>query len=68
MAKAERLVLPGRTRNESLPGCLNEAAAALVALLNGAEQIPTVGQCCGRLCGAHAAPGSFPPRGGRRHG
>jgi hypothetical protein len=45
MIKAERLVLPAaRPGNEPPLGSLslNQAAAALVALVNGAEQIPTI--------------------------
>jgi hypothetical protein len=46
MAKAERLVLPAAgPGNEPLGRLsLNEAAAALVALINGAEQIPAIDQ------------------------
>ena len=68
MAKAERLVLPtSGPGNEPPPLSLNQAAAALVALLNGAEQIPAIGHlrsvvrraCRARLISA---------KGGRRHG
>jgi hypothetical protein len=46
MAKAARLVLPASgPGNEPLRRLsLNQAAAALVALINGAEQIPAIGQ------------------------
>jgi hypothetical protein len=46
MAKAERLVLPSPgPSNEPLGRLsLNQAAAALVALINGAERIPAIGQ------------------------
>ena len=68
MDKADKFVLPGaRARNGPPPLSLNQAAAALVALLNGAEQIPAIGQlravvrraCRARLISA---------KGGRRHG
>jgi hypothetical protein len=46
MAKAERLVLPASGSGKELLGrlSLNQAAAALVALINGAEQIPAIRQ------------------------
>ena len=68
MAKAGRLVLsiagPG---NEPPPLSLNQAAAALVALLNGAEQIPAIGHLRSvvrRACSARI----ISAKGGRRHG
>jgi hypothetical protein len=68
MDKADRFVLPGaQARNGPPPLSLNQAAAALVALLNRAEQLPTIRQlrsvvrraCRARLISA---------KGGRRHG
>jgi len=46
MAKAERLVLPTPGPDNELLGrlSLNQAAAALVALIHGASQIPAIGQ------------------------
>ena len=42
MDKADRFVPPGaQARNGPPPLSLNQAAAALVALLNGAEQMPS---------------------------
>ena len=69
MAKAERLVLPAPgPSNEPLGRLsLNQAAAALVALVNGAERIPEVQQLRSvvrRACRAWI----ISARGGRRHG
>jgi hypothetical protein len=69
MAKAERLVLPAaRPGNERLGRLsLNQSAAALVALINGAEQIPGVQQLRSvvrRACRARI----ISAKGGRRHG
>ena len=68
MAKAERLVLPtSGPGNELPPLSLNQAAAALVALLNGAHQIPTLQQLRSvvrRACRARI----ISAKGGRRHG
>jgi hypothetical protein len=69
MAKAERLVLPATgPGNEPLRRLsLNQAAAALVALINGAERIPAVRQLRSvvrRACRARI----ISARGGRRHG
>jgi hypothetical protein len=47
MAKADRLVLPPSGSSNERPFgslSLNQAAAALVAMLNGAEQIPAIEQ------------------------
>ena len=64
MAKAERLVLPTSGRGNDTPHLsLNQAAAALLALLNGAEQIPAIGQlravvrraCSARIISARGA-------------
>jgi hypothetical protein len=68
MAKAERLVLPpAGPSNEPLARLsLNQAAAALVALINGAEQIPAVRQLrtvVRRACRARI----ISAKGGRRH-
>ena len=68
MDKAGRFVLPGAQALNGPPTLsLNQAAAALVALLNGAQQVPSVEQlrsvvrraCRARIIGA---------KGGRRHG
>jgi hypothetical protein len=69
MAKAERLVSPTARGRNATPTRLteHEAAAALVALLNGAERVPPIDQlravvrraCRARLIAA---------KGGRRHG
>jgi hypothetical protein len=69
MAKAERLVLPASgPSNEPLDRLsLNQAAAALVAMINGAEQIPAVRQLRAvvrRACRARI----ISAKGGRRHG
>jgi hypothetical protein len=69
MAKAERLVLPATgPGNEPLGRLsLNQAAAALVALINGAERIPAVRQLRSvvrRACRARI----ISAKGGRRHG
>jgi hypothetical protein len=42
MAKATQPVPPAARRRNATPSGEHEAAAALVALLNGAEQIPAV--------------------------
>ena len=44
MAKAERFVMPGAQPAKNPNLSLNQAATALVALLNGAQQIPAIGQ------------------------
>jgi hypothetical protein len=69
MAKAERLVLPAPgTGNEPLGRLsLNQAAAALVALINGAERTPAIRQLRSvvrRACRARI----ISAKGGRRHG
>jgi hypothetical protein len=69
VAKAERLVLPTPgPGNEPLGRLsLNQAAAALVALINGAEQVPAVRQLRAvvrRACRAQI----ISTKGGRRHG
>jgi hypothetical protein len=69
MTKAERLVLPAPgPGNEPLRRLsLNQAAAALVALINGAEQIPAVRQLRSvvrRACRARI----ISAKGGRHHG
>jgi len=69
MAKAARLVLPASgPGNEPLGHLsLNQAAAALVALINGAEQIPAIRQLRSvvrRACRARI----ISAKGGRRHG
>jgi len=69
MAKAERFVLPTPgPGNEPLTSLsLNQAAAALVALINGAKQIPAVRQLRSvvrRACRARI----ISAKGGRRHG
>lgn len=68
MIKAERLVLPASgSGNEPLSRLsLNQAAAALVALINGAEQIPAIDQLRAvvrRACRARI----ISAKGGRRH-
>jgi hypothetical protein len=70
MAKAETFVpLGADPRNEPPPQSLslNQAAAALVALVNGAERIPAVRQLRSvvrRACRARI----ISAKGGRRHG
>jgi hypothetical protein len=69
MAKAVRLVLPATgPGNEPLGRLsLNQAAAALEALINGAEQIPAIRQLRSvvrRACRARI----ISAKGGRRHG
>jgi hypothetical protein len=70
MAKAERFVLPPAGPGNEPPLrslSLNQAAAALVALINGAEQIPAIGQLRSvvrRACRARI----ISAKGGRRHG
>ena len=69
MAKADRPVSPTARGRNAAPTQLteHEAAAALVALLNGAEQVPPIAHlrsvvrraCRARLIAA---------KGGRRHG
>jgi hypothetical protein len=71
MAKAAKRLPPATGPGNGEPPAerlsTNQAAAALVALLNGAQQVPTVGQlrsvvrraCRARLISA---------KGGRRHG
>jgi hypothetical protein len=69
MAKAERLVLPpSGPGNERLGRLsLNQAAAALVALINGAEQIPAIAQLRSVVRRAARAR-IIAAKGGRRHG
>ena len=68
MDKADRFVLPGaQARNGHPPLSLNQAAAALVALLNGAQHVPSVKQLRSvvrRACRARI----ISAKGGRRHG
>jgi len=69
MAKAEKLVLPATgPSNEPLGRLsLNQAAAALVALINGAERIPAVRQLRSVVRGACRAR-IISAKGARRHG
>jgi hypothetical protein len=68
MDKAGRFVLPGaQPRNGYPPLSLNQAAAALVALLNGAQEVPSVEQLRSfvrRACRARI----ISTKGRRRHG
>jgi len=71
MAQAAKRLSPATgPGNEEPPAdrlSAHQAAAALVALLNGAEQIPTVGQLRSvvrRACRAQV----ISAKGGRRHG
>jgi hypothetical protein len=69
MTKAERLVLPasGPSNEPVRRLSLNQAAAALVALVNGAEQVPAIRQLRAvvrRACRARI----ISAKGGRRHG
>jgi hypothetical protein len=68
MGKAGRFVLPGaQRRNGPPPLSLNQAAAALVAPLNGAQQVPSVEQLRSvvrRACRARI----ISAKGGRHHG
>jgi hypothetical protein len=68
MGKAGRFVLPGaQRRNGPSPLSLNQSAAALVAPLNGAQQVPSVEQLRSvvrRACRARI----ISAKGGRHHG
>ncbi len=69
MTKAERRVLPASGPGTEPLGrlSLNQAAAALVALVNGAEQVPAIRQLRSvvrRACRARI----ISAKGGRRHG
>jgi hypothetical protein len=70
MIKAGSLVAPATARcNETLSErlSLNQTACALVALLNGAEQIPAVGQLRSMVRRGLRAR-RIAANGGRRHG
>jgi hypothetical protein len=70
MAKAEGFVLPASGAGNDTPPVslsLNQTAAALKALLNGAEQVPTVGQLRSMVRRGMRARRTA-AKGGRRHG
>jgi hypothetical protein len=70
MAKAERFVPSSAEPGNELPTerlSLNQTAAALVAMLNGAQQVPTVGQLRSMVRRGMRARRTA-AKGGRRHG
>jgi hypothetical protein len=70
MAKADRLVLPATGSSNERPFgslSLNQAAAALMAMLNGAEQIPAIDQLRSMVRRGLRAR-RIAAKGGRHHG
>ena len=70
MAKAERLVLPAAGPSNDPPLgslSLNQAAAAIVALVSGAEQVPAIAQLRSMVRRGLRAR-RIAAKGGRNHG